>query len=59
MFVSQHVVPKYIYLRINKIKLKSSKTIDKAFCNDDISKTELQLNKFKFIWNSVMKNLCD
>ena len=55
---SEHVVIKCIYVRIKNIKPKSLPTIEMAFSNDVIGKTELQLSESKFILNRIIKNFC-
>ena len=55
--IANHVIPNYIGFRIKKTKLKTSRTIEKAFCNDDINKSELQMNKLKLILNNIIGSL--
>ena len=37
--VASHVIPNYIGFRIKKTKLKTSRTIEKAFCSEYINKS--------------------
>ena len=55
--VANHFIPNYIGFKIKKTKLKTSITIEKAFCSDAIDKSELQTNKVKLILKDIMEIL--
>ena len=55
--IANHVIPNYIGFRIKKTKLKTSRTIEKAFCSDDINKSEMQINKVNLILDGLIESL--